>query len=211
MNRDVKTWLKTELISSICVMLLENLMMASLIFQKCQKVEYVFFKYYDSKLRSSFAECFVADLCWEEETRSASWWLERVLLWWFKNPREYAVTRAPLKMLALSAHVSPSSFSTCSRVTGRISGKTLRQLGSCGSASCASTPRTSTSRSTSFASDSTPGSPPSTSSGRPNTLWLKVSLNDTLDEMKRKHGNMNDIYYCNHCMHVTTNDYCYIV
>lgn len=84
-------------------------------------------------------------------------------------------------------HVTPClkntsflSTATCSPVVGHSMGRTLRLWGNCGSACFAFTLRNSISESMWSVSDSTPASPPSTSSGHLNTLSLKVSLHYTL-------------------------------
>lgn len=75
------------------------------------------------------------------------------------------------------------SFATCSPVAGHRVGGTLRRWGSCGSACSAFTPRTSTSESKWSVTVCTAASPPSTSSGRPNTSSLKVSSGSRLVQL----------------------------
>lgn len=77
-------------------------------------------------------------------------------------------------------HCPNNAFSLCSPVAGQSTGRTRRRWESCGLACCASIPRTLTSESTLCVSVSMDASPPLTSSGRLNTLSLKVSLCDNL-------------------------------
>lgn len=87
----------------------------------------------------------------------------------------------PVNIL-VTVHVSntPVLYYTCSPVAGRSIGWTWSRWGSCGSACSAFIQRTLTSGSMLCVSVSTAASPLSTSSGRPNTSSLKVSLCDKL-------------------------------
>lgn len=94
---------------------------------------------------------------------------------------------APVNHCSEYAYVTPClnntsilSSSTRSPVVGQSMRWTQRRWESCGSACSAFILRTSTSESMLSVSVSTAASPPSTSSGRPNTLSLKVSLCDKL-------------------------------
>ncbi len=124
----------------------------------------------------------VADLQWGKKARGASWWLECLFFWWFKNTGKYFVilhTQLISNWVCISDHIliTHQSFSPAA---GHSTGRTLRRWGSCGSACSAFILKTSTSESMLCVSVSTAAWPPSTSSGHPNTLSLKVSLCDKL-------------------------------